>query len=112
MKAVQVSRFGGPEVLEVVDLDAPHAGPGQVLVDVTAAGVNYADTHATEDTYLRPQRLPFVPGAAVAARALGDASVGEAQTALLGRSFGYPDSSFAPRTVVFGVPEGISDAEA
>jgi NADPH:quinone reductase len=112
MKAVQVSRFGGPEVLEVVDLEAPQAGPGQVLVDVTAAGVNYADTHATEDTYLRPQRLPFIPGAEVVGRARGGAHDGERVVALLGGGGGYAEQAAAPESVVFPVPEGVSDAEA
>jgi NADPH:quinone reductase-like Zn-dependent oxidoreductase len=39
------TRFGGPEVLEVVDLPEPEARPGQKLYDVSTAGVNYADTH-------------------------------------------------------------------
>jgi NADPH2:quinone reductase len=112
MKAVQVSRFGGPEVLEVVDLDAPQAGPGQVLVDVSAAGVNYADTHATDDTYLRPQRLPFVPGAEVVGRARGGAHDGERVVALLGGGGGYAEQAAAPEPVVFPVPDGISDGEA
>ena len=45
MRAVQITRFGGPEVLDVVDLPEPEAGPGQQLYDVSTAGVNYADTH-------------------------------------------------------------------
>ena len=45
MRAVQITRFGGPEVLDVVDLPDPVPGPGQELFDVSAAGVNYADTH-------------------------------------------------------------------
>jgi NADPH:quinone reductase-like Zn-dependent oxidoreductase len=45
MRAVQITEFGGPEVLKLVELDAPAAGGGQVLVEVTSAGVNYADTH-------------------------------------------------------------------
>lgn len=43
MRAVQFSRFGGPEVLEVVDLPEPHAGPGQIRIAVRAAGVNPID---------------------------------------------------------------------
>jgi NADPH:quinone reductase-like Zn-dependent oxidoreductase len=43
MKAVRFSRFGGPEVLEVVDLPDPHAGPGQIRIAVRAAGVNPSD---------------------------------------------------------------------
>jgi NADPH:quinone reductase-like Zn-dependent oxidoreductase len=45
MGAVQITRFGGPEVLEVVDVPEPEVGAGQTLHDVSAAGVNYADTH-------------------------------------------------------------------
>jgi NADPH2:quinone reductase len=45
MRAVQITRFGGPEVLDVVDLPDPTPGPGQQLYEVSAAGVNFADTH-------------------------------------------------------------------
>jgi NADPH:quinone reductase len=45
MRAVQITRFGGPEVLDVVDLPDPVPGGGQHLYEVSAAGVNYADTH-------------------------------------------------------------------
>ena len=45
MRAVQITRFGGPEVLEIVDVPEPEAGRGQTLYDVSTAGVNYADTH-------------------------------------------------------------------
>jgi NADPH:quinone reductase-like Zn-dependent oxidoreductase len=45
MRAVQITRFGGPEVLDVVDVPEPTPGEGQQLYDVSTAGVNYADTH-------------------------------------------------------------------
>ena len=45
MRAVQITRFGGLEVLEVVDVPEPVPGDGQQLYDVSTAGVNYADTH-------------------------------------------------------------------
>jgi NADPH:quinone reductase-like Zn-dependent oxidoreductase len=50
MKAVSYSQFGGPEVLQVVDLPDPHAGPGQIRVAVHAAGVNSTDTKARRGT--------------------------------------------------------------
>jgi NADPH:quinone reductase len=112
MKAVQVSRFGGPEVLEVVELDPPQAGSGQVVVDVEAAGVNFADTHATDDSYLRPQRLPFVPGAEVVGIAHGGAHDGQRVVALLGGGGGYAEQAVAPDTVTFPVPDEIPDAAA
>jgi NADPH:quinone reductase-like Zn-dependent oxidoreductase len=45
MRAVQITRFGGPEVLDVVDVPEPTPGPGQRLYHVSTAGVNYADTY-------------------------------------------------------------------
>ncbi|RBY81067.1 Zn-dependent oxidoreductase [Blastococcus sp. TF02-09] len=45
MRAVQITEFGGPEVLTVVDVHEPETGPGRTLHDVSAAGINYADTH-------------------------------------------------------------------
>jgi NADPH:quinone reductase len=45
MRAVQITRFGGPEVLDIVDLPDPVPGEGQQLYDVSTAGVNFADTH-------------------------------------------------------------------
>ena len=45
MRAVQITRFGGPEVLEIVDLPDPEPRDGEQLYDVAAAGVNYAGTH-------------------------------------------------------------------
>ena len=45
MRAVQITEFGGPEVLDVVDLPDPVPGDGQELFDVSTAGVNFADTH-------------------------------------------------------------------
>ena len=45
MRAVQITRFGGPEVMDIVDILEPEAGPGQKLYDVSTAVINYADTH-------------------------------------------------------------------
>jgi NADPH:quinone reductase-like Zn-dependent oxidoreductase len=45
MRAVQTTSFGGPEVLDIVDVPEPTPGRGQKLYDVSTAGVNFADTH-------------------------------------------------------------------
>jgi NADPH:quinone reductase-like Zn-dependent oxidoreductase len=45
MRAVQITRFGGPEVMDVVDLPDPVPGDGETLFDVSSSGVNFADTH-------------------------------------------------------------------
>ena len=60
MKAVRFSQFGGPEVLEIVDLPDPHAGPGQVRIAVRAAGVNPSDWKKREG--LMDEELPQTLG--------------------------------------------------
>lgn len=66
MRAVRVQRFGGPEVLELVELPAPIAGPGELLVDVVAAGVNFRDLLHRAGTF--GAELPFVAGTEGAGR--------------------------------------------
>jgi len=68
MHAIQITRFGGPEVLDLVELPDPVPTGELLLIDVAAAGVNYADTHQTENSYLSRQTLPVVPGAEVVGR--------------------------------------------
>jgi len=71
MRAIQVSEFGGPEVLELHEVQEPEPAGGLVPVEVSAAGINYADTHQAENSYLQPATLPLIPGAAEAVRRLG-----------------------------------------
>ncbi|MFG1266102.1 quinone oxidoreductase family protein [Xanthobacter aminoxidans] len=66
MKAVQITRFGGPEVLELVELPLPVVAPGQLLVKVGAAGVNFAETLMRENRYALTPPLPSVLGSEVA----------------------------------------------
>lgn len=60
MKAIQVQKSGGPEVLTLVDLPAPKPKPNEAVVKVSAAGVNFIDVHIREGLY--PSSLPFVIG--------------------------------------------------
>ncbi|MFC4013006.1 zinc-binding alcohol dehydrogenase family protein [Nonomuraea purpurea] len=72
MRAIQFARFGGPEVLEAVELPDPVVGPGQVPVEVEAAGVNFSDVRQIAGHNSPPGGLPFVPGTEVIGRdALG-----------------------------------------
>ncbi|MBY0276357.1 NADPH:quinone oxidoreductase family protein [Candidatus Binatia bacterium] len=66
MRAVQVQRLEGPESISVVEIDEPKAGPGQVLIDVHAAGVTWPDLLLTRGLYQMKPPLPFVPGSEVA----------------------------------------------
>ena len=62
MKAIQVQQFGGPEVLQLLEIPTPKSGPGQVLVRVHAAGVNPYDTYMRNGTYAIKPALPYTPG--------------------------------------------------
>lgn len=107
MRAVQVTEFGGPEVLKAIELPEPTAGPGQVLIDVTRVGVNYADTHQVENSYLAPTRLPHVPGGEV----VGHTQDGRRVAALVSGG-GYAERAVADETMAFPVPDGIDDLTA
>jgi NADPH2:quinone reductase len=108
MRAVQITRFGGPEVLEVVDLPDPTPGPGQQLYDVSTAGINYADTHQVEDSYLAKQTLPLVPGAEFVGRAVDG---GPRVVGLLAGG-GYAERVAAEEELTWAVPDGVSDEQA
>ena len=62
MKAIQVHKFGGPEVLELHEIPTPKPGPGQILVRVHAAGVNPYDTYMRAGGYAMKPSLPYTPG--------------------------------------------------
>ncbi len=66
MRAVQIDEFGGPEVLQLVDLPKPEPGPGEVLIEVSRTGMNFADTHQRENSYLASYEVPLVLGGEVA----------------------------------------------
>ena len=65
-RAVMVTKKGGPEVLQVVELPVEHPGPGQVLVRVRAAGVGSTDLLMIAGNYLYAPKIPMVPGYEIA----------------------------------------------
>lgn len=107
MRAVQINCFGGPEVLEVVELPDPEVPQGMELLEISAAGVNYADTHQTEDSYLARQSLPLIPGSEV----VGRTSDGRRRVALVGQG-GYAERVAIHPTATFDVPDQVSDEAA
>jgi NADPH2:quinone reductase len=108
MRAVQITRFGGPEVMDVVDLPDPVPGDGQQLYEVRAAGVNYADTHQTEDSYLAPQQLPLIPGAEFVGVPAGG---GQRVVGLLDGG-GYAQKVAARPRLTWPVPDAVTDEQA
>jgi NADPH:quinone reductase len=66
MKAIQLKEYGGPEVLQLIEMERPEPKGHQVLIEIHAIGVNYADTARREGQYVVPTKLPFIPGAEIA----------------------------------------------
>ena len=111
MQAIRVERYGGPDVLQVVDVEDPVPAPGQVVVDVAAIGVNYVDTYQRSGTYQVP--LPFVPGAEGAGTitAVGedvtDLRVGD-RVAWAAAPGSYAERVLVPTDKAIRVPHGLS----
>jgi NADPH2:quinone reductase len=107
VRAVQITEFGGPEVLKISEVEEPTPGAGQVLITVDRAGINYADTHQVENSYLSKATLPLIPGGEV----VGRTADGRRVVALVG-SGGYAEKAVAHAPYAFDVPEGVSDGDA
>ena len=104
MRAIQIQEFGGPEVMELVELPDPEPRDGEVLVEVARAGVNFADTHATRNDYLAEQTLPLTPGGEVAGRTRDGRRV-----AALVPSGGYAERVAVPESWLVPVADNVSD---
>ncbi|MEV4263801.1 zinc-binding dehydrogenase [Kribbella sp. NPDC049584] len=109
MRAIQVTQFGGPEVLVPTELDPPVAGPDQLLVEVTAAGVNFADTHRTDGSYRGGVKLPFVPGVEIVGRTDAGRRI---LSPIFGTGGGYAEYAVAPVNRAIDVPDEVSDGQA
>jgi NADPH2:quinone reductase len=113
MRAIQVERHGGPEVLELREVPEPLPGPGEVRVRVAAAGQNYADILWRLGMYPGAE-LPAVPGMEVAGTvdAVGPGvewpRVGDRVAALLFRGGGYAEAAVAPAAHCVALPDGWS----
>lgn len=106
MRGIQITEFGGPEVLTLTDLPEPQPQPGQVVIDVSRAGVNYADTHQAENSYLAKQTLPLTPGGEV----VGTTPDGRRVVALV--TGGYAERVAAHPALMYDVPDEVSDGQA
>ncbi|HWY18355.1 MAG TPA: zinc-binding dehydrogenase [Solirubrobacteraceae bacterium] len=108
MRAIQMTEFGGPEVLGLAELPIPEPGADEVLIEVARAGVNFADTHTRTNSYVRRATLPLVPGGEVAGVRR---DTGERVVALTGTG-GYAEYATAPAAHVFPIPDGVDDGTA
>ena len=120
MKAIEIAAPGGPEVLRLVERDAPVAGAGEALIRVAASGVNRPDVLQRKGAYPAPAGASDLPGLEVAGRIeAGDAAalaaaglaIGDRVCALVAGG-GYAERCVAPVGQCLPVPDGLSDVAA
>lgn len=117
MKAIQFEEYGGPEVLQYIDVERPDIGDREVLVSVKAIGVNYADIARREGKYVVPTELPFIPGAEIAGEIV---AVGEKVTQFkpgmrvvsLIESGAYAEFAKVHETGLAPIPKGVDFTDA
>lgn len=115
MKAIQMRATGGPEVLEYVDVPTPKPGPGQVLIRVKAAGLNFIEVYFRKGIY--KEELPLIPGheAAGTVEELGPGvtgfSVGDRVVSTMARG-SYAEYALAPAATLVKVPLALTLEQA
>jgi NADPH2:quinone reductase len=117
MKAIKIRKPGGPEVLELGELARPEPGPGEILIRVSAAGVNRPDTFQRMGLYPPPPGAPETPGLEVAGEVVATGpgvtrwKAGDRVCALVGGG-GYAEFCPAHEAHALPVPKGLSEIEA
>ncbi|MBB6522150.1 NADPH:quinone oxidoreductase family protein [Pseudoteredinibacter isoporae] len=117
MKAIVCHEFGPLDKLSYEEVDTPNAGPGNVVLDIKAAGVNYPDGLMVQGLYQMKPPFPFTPGSEVAGviSEVGDGvnhvKAGDRVIGFVGVG-GYAEKALCPATHLIPIPDGISDAEA
>src|SRR3954451_23443716 len=107
MKAIQIEEFGGPEVLQYVDVPDPSPKLSEIVVNVKRIGVNFADTHASRNDYLAEQTLPLTPGAEIS----GQTNDGRRVAALIG-SGDYAEKVAVPQAQLIELPPEVEYDQA
>ena len=111
MRAVVIRRPGGPEVLEVEEIEEPVPGDGEVVVEIAAAGLNFIDTYQRSGLY--PVAVPFTPGLEAAGTVLStgsgvsDVTAGDT-VAFCSRLGAYAERALVPAADLVPVPDGVS----
>lgn len=117
MKTIGFEQFGGPEVLAVKQVERPQPKEQEVIVEVKAIGVNYADTARREGKYVVPTNLPYIPGSEVAGvvaetgSAVTSVQKGDHVVALI-ESGGYAEAVAIDERLLIPVPDGVSFEQA
>jgi NADPH:quinone reductase-like Zn-dependent oxidoreductase len=113
MRAVVITKHGGPGVLEVQERPDPELGPGEVRIDVAAAGINFADVMARMGLYADAPDTPCVVGYEIAGTILelgeGVEGLTHGQRVVAGTKFGgYASQVVVPATDVAGLPDELT----
>jgi NADPH2:quinone reductase len=115
MQAIQIQKYGGPEVLTAAELPVPKPKPNEAVVKISAAGVNYIDVYFREGRY--PATLPFIAGQEAAGivseigNEVNSLKLGD-RVAYTGVMGGYAQYAAVPAARLVRVPEGITDRQA
>jgi NADPH2:quinone reductase len=107
MKAILIEEFGGPEVLQYVDLADPSPKLSEIVVNVKRSGINFADTHVSRNDYLAEQTLPLIPGTEIS----GQTNDGRRVALLLG-SGGYAEKVAVPQAQMIEIPREVDYDQA
>lgn len=111
MRAVVVESTGGPEVLEVQDLDQPEPGPGELRVEVAAAGVNFIDVYHRTGAYSLPLPIRLGSEGAGTVSAVGegvdDVAFGDRVAWAMVQGAGYAEQVVLPAARAVPVPDGV-----
>lgn len=121
MQAIEIPRYGGPEVLTLTQRAQPSPGAGEVLVRVTASGVNRPDVSQREGMYPPPPGISDIPGLEIAGEIVGGdlghadnvfgLRIGDRICALVGGG-GYAEYCIAPIGQCLPIPNGLNDVQA
>jgi NADPH2:quinone reductase len=118
MKFVEIPEFGGPQVLTLMEKPTPSPATGTLLIEVKAAGVNYADVMARSGFYPQVPRAPFAMGFEVAGvvKAVGEGvdgfKEGDAVAAIVLSGGGYATHVVVPAQIAIPLPQGFDFALA
>jgi NADPH2:quinone reductase len=117
MRVAQFSEFGGPQALRLEEVAEPSAGPGDLLIKVTAVGLNFFDTLILRNRYQVSPTLPFSPGAEIAGSIEGlgadvtEFKIGQRVVAFIGGN-GCREKVVTKAKNAVPIPDGVSDEVA
>jgi NADPH2:quinone reductase len=114
MKAIRVEQFGGPEVLQLVEVEAPEVGPNQVLIQVRAVGINPVETYIRSGNYGNMVQPPYTPGSDASGEVIEvggsvtNFEVGQRVYTWNPRGGAYAEQMLCEQHEVFALPDNTS----